>query len=137
MYLRRLRRLCIATKRRRRRRTYVGVSAPRRQYEKNSAAFPPCVSKSSLKSSNGFTRLVPSLIVAAGYAGAFFFLSLTLRTMPIGVAYAIWSGAGVVLLTLVGLLVYRQSLDAAALVGMGLIVAGVVIIHLYSKAEVR
>lgn len=95
------------------------------------------IGTSALKSSNGFTRLVPSLIVAAGYAGAFFFLSLTLRTMPIGVAYAIWSGAGVVLLTLIAFVIYRQSLDAAALVGMGLIVAGVVIIHLYSKAHVH
>lgn len=95
------------------------------------------IGTSALKSSNGFTRLVPSLIVAAGYAGAFFFLSLTLRTMPIGVAYAIRSGAGVVLLTLIAFVIYRQSLDAAALIGMGLIIAGVVIIHLYSKAEVR
>ena len=95
------------------------------------------IGTSALKGSNGFTRLVPSLVVAAGYAGAFFFLSLTLRTMPIGVAYAIWSGAGVVLLTLIGFAVYRQSLDAAAVVGMGLIVAGVAVIHLFSSAHVR
>ncbi len=95
------------------------------------------IGTSALKSANGFTRLWPSLVVAGGYAGAFFFLSLTLRTMPIGVAYAIWSGAGVVLLTLIAFVVYRQSLDSAALIGMGLIVAGVVVIHLYSKADVR
>ena len=95
------------------------------------------IGTSALKAANGFTRLVPSLVVAGGYAAAFFFLSLTLRTVPIGVAYAIWSGAGVVLLTLIAYVVYRQSLDAAALIGMALIVAGVVIIHLYSKAHVR
>ena len=95
------------------------------------------IGTSALKAANGFTRLVPSLVVAGGYAAAFFFLSLTLRTVPIGVAYAIWSGAGVLLLTLVAYVVYRQSLDAAALIGIALIVAGVAIIHLYSKTHVR
>ena len=95
------------------------------------------IGTSALKAANGFTRLVPSLVVAGGYAAAFFFLSLTLRTVPIGVAYAIWSGAGVVLLTLIAYVVYRQSLDAAALLGMALIVAGVLTMHLFSNSIPR
>jgi len=91
------------------------------------------IATSALKSSAGFTRLWPSLLVVAGYGAAFFFLSLTLRTIPIGIAYAIWSGVGVVLITLIGWLIYGQRLDAPALLGMGLIVAGVVVINAFSK----
>ena len=69
------------------------------------------VATSALKASNGFTQLWPSLLVIAGYAIAFFFLSLTLRTMPVGIAYAIWSGIGIVLVTLIGWFVFEQSLD--------------------------
>lgn len=92
------------------------------------------VATSSLKASEGFTRLTPSLIVILGYASAFYFLSLTLRTIPIGVAYAIWSGVGVSLVTLVGWVVYRQSLDIAALVGIALIVSGVIVLSFFSKS---
>jgi small multidrug resistance pump len=92
------------------------------------------IATSALKSSEGFTRLWPSLLVAAGYGAAFYFLSLTLRTIPIGVAYAVWSGAGVVLIALIAWLLHGQRLDAPALVGMGLIVAGVIVINLFSKA---
>jgi len=92
------------------------------------------VGTSALKSAAGFTRLVPSLVVVAGYGTAFFFLSLVLRTIPIGVAYAIWSGAGVALIALIGWLLYRQSLDAGALAGIALIVAGVVVIQLFSRS---
>jgi len=92
------------------------------------------VGTSALKSAGGFTRLVPSLIVMAGYGTAFFFLSLVLRTIPIGVAYAIWSGVGVALIALIGWLLYRQSLDAGALAGIALIVAGVVVIQLFSRS---
>ncbi len=88
---------------------------------------------SALKSADGFTRLWPSLIVVAGYALSFFFLSLTLRSIPIGVVYAIWSGAGIVLIATVGWLLFKQTLDAPALIGMGMIIAGVAVINLLSK----
>ena len=91
------------------------------------------IATSALKAAEGFTRWVPSLLVVVGYASAFYFLSLTLRSIPIGVAYAVWSGAGVVLVSLVGWLLYQQSLDAAALIGIGLIVAGVLVLNLFSK----
>jgi len=86
----------------------------------------------ALKASEGFTRLLPSIGVVVGYAIAFYGLALTLRTLPVGVAYAIWSGVGIVLVSLLGWLVYRQTLDAAALLGMGLIIAGVLVINLFS-----
>ena len=92
------------------------------------------IATSALKAAEGFTRWVPSLVVVVGYASAFYFLSLTLRSIPLGVAYAIWSGVGVILVSLVGWLLYRQSLDAAALIGIGLIVAGVLVLNLFSKA---
>ena len=91
------------------------------------------IATSALKSSAGFTRLMPSLLVVAGYGIAFYFLSLTLRTIPIGIAYAVWSGVGIVLIALVGWLVFGQKLDMPALLGMGLIVAGVVVMNVFSK----
>ena len=90
------------------------------------------VATSALKATEDFTRLWPSVIVLVGYASAFYFLTLTLRTLPIGIAYAIWSGAGVALITLVGWLIYRQTLDMPALVGIALIVAGVVVLNVFS-----
>ncbi|GLK80216.1 DMT family transporter [Methylopila turkensis] len=89
---------------------------------------------SAMKTTEGFTRLGPSIITILGYAVAFYFLSLTLRTIPIGVAYAVWSGAGIVLISLVGWLAFGQKLDAPAIAGVGLIVAGVVVLNLFSKA---
>lgn len=91
------------------------------------------IATSSLKATQGLTRLWPSLIVVIGYGAAFYFLSLTLRTIPIGVAYAVWSGLGVVLVTLVALVIYGQKLDMAAVLGIGLIVAGVIVLNLFSK----
>ena len=91
------------------------------------------VATSALKASDGFSRLVPAILVVIGYAIAFVCLSLTLRSIPVGVVYAIWSGAGIVLITLVGYFAFKQALDAAALVGMGLIVAGVLVINLFSR----
>ena len=88
---------------------------------------------SSLKASAGFTRLWPSVLVVAGYAVAFYFLSLALRTLSVAVAYAIWSGAGVALIALVSWWWLGQRLDAAAIVGIGLIVAGVVVLNLFSR----
>jgi len=92
------------------------------------------VATSALKASESFTRLGPSIIVVVGYAAAFYLLSLPLRTMPVGIVYAIWSGAGIVLISLVGWIAFRQHLDAAALIGIALILAGVAVINLLSKS---
>lgn len=92
------------------------------------------VATSALKATGGFTRPLPSLLVVVGYGVAFYFLSLVLRTLPIGVAYAIWSGVGVALIALFGWLFYRQALDLGAIVGIALIVAGVVVIQLFSRS---
>lgn len=89
---------------------------------------------SSLKASEGFTRLWPSLFVVAAYVLAFYFLSLTLKTIPVGIAYAVWAGLGIVLVALIGWLAYGQKLDAAGIAGMALIVAGVLVINLLSKS---
>ncbi|WP_341705471.1 SMR family transporter [Ferrovibrio sp.] len=91
------------------------------------------VATSLLKASGEFTRLWPSIGVVLGYAVAFWFLTLTLRTIPVGIAYAIWSGIGIVLVAAAGWIFYGQKLDAAALAGSSLIVAGVVVINLFSK----
>jgi len=90
------------------------------------------VGTSALKASEGFSRLAPSVVVVLGYAVAFYCLSLVLRTIPVGVAYAIWSGLGIVLITLVAWVVYDQTIDLAAALGMGLIVAGVVVLNVFS-----
>ena len=95
------------------------------------------IATSALKASEGFSRLVPSLVVVAGYGIAFFCLSLTLRTIPVGIVYAIWSGVGIVLIALAGYFVFGQVLDAPALIGMGLIVAGVLVINLFSRSAVQ
>lgn len=91
------------------------------------------IATSALKETQGFTRLVPSLVTVAGYALAFYFLSLPLRTMPVGVVYAIWCGAGIILVTMIGWIWFRQALDFPALLGMGFIMAGVMTINLFSK----
>ena len=95
------------------------------------------VATTALKQTHGFTRLVPSLISIGGYALAFYFLSLPLRVMPVGVIYAIWSGAGILFLSLIGWGWFRQALDLPALAGMGLILAGVLVINLFSKTIVH
>ena len=95
------------------------------------------IATSALKASEGFSRLVPSLVVVAGYGIAFFCLSLTLRTIPVGIVYAIWSGVGIVLIALAGYFVFGQVLDAPALIGMGLIVAGVLVVNLFSRSAVQ
>jgi len=93
------------------------------------------VATSALKSAAGFTRLGPSLVVVLGYGVSFWCLSLALKTIPVGVAYAIWSGVGIVLIALIAWALHGQRLDAAALLGIGLILAGVVVIQLFSKAH--
>jgi small multidrug resistance pump len=95
------------------------------------------IGTSFLKSSEGFTRLGPSMVVIAGYVTAFYFLSLTLKTMPVGIAYAVWCGAGIVLIALIGWTFLGQRLDAAALAGIGLILAGVVVIYTFSSSLSR
>src|SRR5690606_37451630 len=103
------------------------------------------VATTAHKASDGFTRLGPSVLTVLGYAMAFYCLALTLRVIPTGVAYAIWSGVGLVLISVAGWLVFRQSLDLPGIIGMGLILAGVVVInvfsqsvrHLYGKKGVR
>jgi small multidrug resistance pump len=90
------------------------------------------VGTAALKASQEFTRLVPSLIVIVGYASAFYFLTLTLRTIPVGIAYAIWAGVGIVLICLVSFILYKQTLDWPAIIGVGLIAAGVILINGFS-----
>ena len=92
------------------------------------------IATSALKSSEGFTRLIPSVLVVGGYLLAFYFLSLTLKVIPIGIAYAIWAGVGIVLIALVGWWLYGQKLDLAAIIGMALILAGVAVINLFSTS---
>ncbi len=92
------------------------------------------VATTALKASEGFTRLLPSIVVVTGYGIAFTCLSLTLKTLPLGVAYAIWSGVGTLLVTLVGWLYYKQQLDFPGILGMGLIISGAVILNLFSKS---
>jgi small multidrug resistance pump len=95
------------------------------------------VATTALRASTGFTVLVPSAIAIVGYVVAFYFLSLTLKTMPVGIAYALWSGVGIVLISFAGWLIYKQVLDAPALIGMALIGAGVIVINLFSKSTVH
>ena len=90
------------------------------------------IATSSLKAAEGFTRLTPSLIVVCGYGIAFYFLSLALRTMQVGTAYAIWSGVGTVIISIVAWLLYNQKLDAPSILGMALIISGVIIIKFLS-----
>ncbi|ASW73223.1 multidrug transporter [Chryseobacterium piperi] len=86
-----------------------------------------------LKKSEEFSKLIPSLITIVGYAAAFYFMSLTLRQVPIGVTYAIWSGVGIVCITCIGAIAFKQIPDWPAIIGIALIVIGVVVINLFSK----
>lgn len=97
------------------------------------AIFSEVIGTLSHKASEGFSRLGPSIVVVVAYGLAFYFLSLTLKTIPVGVAYAIWSGVGVTLVALIGWLVFGQKLDLPAIVGMGLIIAGVIVLNLLSN----
>ena len=92
------------------------------------------IGTSALNVAQGFTRPGPTAIVVIGYGVAFYCLSLALKTLPVAIAYAIWSGVGIALITVVGWIVFKQRLDTAALAGLGLIVAGVLVIQLYSSA---
>ena len=92
------------------------------------------IATSALKDSLGFTKLLPSIIVVVGYFMAFYFLSLTLKDLSIGVTYAIWSGMGILLISLIGYFRYSQSLDAPAVLGLILIVVGIFILRFFSKS---
>ena len=92
------------------------------------------IATSALKATDGFTRFWPSVVTLIGYGLAFYFLSLPLRTIPVGVVYALWSGVGILLIAAIGWFHYGQTLDAPALIGLTLIVAGVLVVNLFSKA---
>lgn len=93
------------------------------------------VATSALKSSEGFTKLIPSAVVVSGYAIAFYCLSLALKSIPVGIAYAIWAGLGIVLITCIAWLFHGQKLDVGAFIGMGLIVSGVVVLNVFSNTS--
>ena len=92
------------------------------------------IGTTALQASNQFSRLGPSLVVVVSYAAAFYLLSLTLAELPVGIVYAIWSGLGIAMIALIGFAVFGQSLDAPAILGMGLILVGIVVIHVFSNA---
>ena len=93
------------------------------------------IATSALKASAEFTKLVPSIVVVVGYMTAFYCLSIVLKTIPVGIAYAIWGGAGIVLITAVGAVVFKQIPDLAAIIGMGFIILGIVILFTFSKTS--
>ena len=95
------------------------------------------IATASLKSTEGFTKPIPSIIVLVGYCAAFYFLSLTLDTISIGVAYAIWSGVGVATITVVSYFLYEQKIDLAGILGIGLIISGVIVLRLFSESAVE
>lgn len=92
------------------------------------------VATSALKQTDGFTRLLPSLVTIVAYGFAFYLLSLTVRTIPVGIVYAVWSGTGIVLVAAIGTFLYGQRLDAAAILGLALIIIGVIVVNLFSKS---
>jgi multidrug transporter EmrE-like cation transporter len=95
------------------------------------------IATSFLRASQGFTQPIPTAVVVIGYGVTFYFFSLALQTIPVGVAYAIWSGVGIVLVSIIAFIVYKQVLDAPALIGMGLILAGVLVINLFSHSAMH
>ncbi len=92
------------------------------------------IATSALKATEEFTKLYPSLIVVIGYGVAFYFMTLVLRTIPVGITYAVWSGLGIVLVTIIGVVLYKEIPDTPAMIGMGFIIAGVAIIHIFSES---
>ena len=92
------------------------------------------IATSALKASSEFTRLIPSIVVVIGYGTAFYFMAISMRVLPVGIMYAIWSGMGIVLVSVIGWLVYKQTLDLPSMIGMGLIITGVIVINLFSKS---
>ena len=101
------------------------------------AVISEVVATSALKASEEFTKFFPSLIVIIGYAAAFYFFTLILRTIPVGVTYALWSGLGIVLVTLAGIFLYKEIPDLPAIIGIAFIIVGIIIIYLFSKTIKR
>ena len=97
------------------------------------AVLSEVIATTSLKFSEGFTRLVPSIVVVVGYGLSFYLLSITLKVMPIGIAYALWSGIGITLIVIAGKIIWNESLDWARVTGIILIIIGILIINLFSK----
>ncbi len=95
------------------------------------------IGTSALKSSEGFTRLWPSVTVVVGYGLAFWMLSLTIKTIPVGIAYAVWAGAGIVLVALIGWVLFQQKIDAMGMLGIALIISGVLVLNLFSKSSLH
>jgi len=93
------------------------------------------IATSFLRASAGFTQLVPSIVVVVGYCVTFYFFSLALQTIPVGIGYAIWSGVGIVLVSIIAYFAYGQTLDLPALIGIGLILTGVLVINLFSQSS--
>ena len=94
------------------------------------------IGTSALKMSEGFTKTGPSLLVVVGYGFAFYFLALVLKSIPVGIAYAIWAGVGIALITIIGIVFFKQTLDLPAVAGIALIISGVLVINLFSKSSV-
>lgn len=92
------------------------------------------IATSFLNKSGQFTKLVPSILTVVGYAASFYCLSIVLKTIPVGIAYAIWSGVGIILIATIGFIFFKQHLDLPAILGLGLIIAGVIIINVFSKS---
>jgi small multidrug resistance pump len=101
------------------------------------AIFSETIGTTALQASQQFSRLVPSIIVVIGYAVSFYLLAMALRTIPVGIAYAIWSGLGIVFIALIGLVLFNQRLDMPALLGMAMILAGILVIHLFSGSTTQ
>jgi len=101
------------------------------------AVLSEVIATTSLKFSEGFTKLLPSLIVVAGYGLSFYLLSISLKVMPIGIAYALWSGIGITLTVIAGRIIWQETLDLARVTGIGLILLGILIINLFSKVTAR
>lgn len=95
------------------------------------------IATASIKSTEEFTNLIPSVVVIIGYCAAFYFLSLTLDEIPLGIAYAIWSAVGIVGVALIAVIFHEQRLDAGAMIGMGLIIAGIVVMRLYGTMSLE
>ncbi|MCO5230289.1 MAG: multidrug efflux SMR transporter [Chitinophagales bacterium] len=91
---------------------------------------------SLLKASEQYTRPLPTVLSILGYIATFYFLSVSLKTIPVGIAYAIWSGIGIILITLIGFIVFHQKIDFPAIIGISLILAGVIVINLFSKSNI-
>lgn len=95
------------------------------------------IATSSLKKSEQFSQLIPSIITILGYAGAFYFLSIALKTVPVGIAYAIWSAVGMILITIVGIIFFQQKPDLPAIIGLTLIIIGVIVLQVFSKMTIH